>query len=237
MNNTLKYKLIKCYPNSPKLDTIIERNLIAGIENNWYIVEGNNKYFFTDLLAPEHYSEFWEKIEEKNWVITGGKVHAAGYSLITQVTRLPDYTKFEIGDKVHNPKCLSQKFTIERFYLDCNNIHMLAGPGHIGIHKIEHYKEPLFVTEDFVEICPGDTYWCVNNAPHLWSCFAQTAKDRTQLNKTVKAFSTLDLALKYIKDNKPTFTKKELLDIINLDGDDYTDGEALDKLLELIESK
>ncbi len=72
---------------------------------------------------------------------------------------------------------------------------------------------PIFVTEDGVKIFEGSTYWCVNTAPHLWSLFEQTAKERTQLNKTVKAFSTEQLVETYVKRNQPRMSIEDCLKI------------------------
>lgn len=68
---------------------------------------------------------------------------------------------------------------------------------------------PLFVTEDLVSIYPESTYWCVNTAPHLWTIFEQTAKNRTKLNKTVKAFSTKEAATDYITRHRILFTTED----------------------------
>ena len=76
----------------------------------------------------------------------------------------------------------------------------------------EEYVEsllPLFVTEDLVSIYPESTYWCVNTAPHLWTLFEQTAKDRTKLNKTVKAFSTKEAATNYITRHRILFKTED----------------------------
>ncbi len=72
---------------------------------------------------------------------------------------------------------------------------------------------PLFVTEDLVSIYPDSTYWCVNTAPHLWTLFEQTAKDRTKLNKTVKAFSTKEAATNYITRHRILFTTEDGISI------------------------
>lgn len=72
---------------------------------------------------------------------------------------------------------------------------------------------PLFVTEDGVKVFEGSTYYCVNTAPHLWSLFEQTAKERTKLNKTVKAFSTEQLAQTYINRNRPRLSIEDCLKI------------------------
>ena len=76
-----------------------------------------------------------------------------------------------------------------------------------------HRNRVLFITEDGVKIFAGSTYWCINTAPHLWSLFEQTAKERTMLNKTVKAFSTYETAEKYIIENKPALSINEFWEI------------------------
>lgn len=82
-----------------------------------------------------------------------------------------------------------------------------------SLEELESYlqqRKPLFKTEQGTKIFEGDSYWCVNTAPHLWSIFEQTAKERTQLNKTVLAFDTEKDAQRYIDDHKPLFTKTEV---------------------------
>ena len=54
------------------------------------------------------------------------------------------------------------------------------------------------------------------------------------MKEGMKAFSTREAAEKYIEENKPQFSKKQIRDIIELDGDEYTDGECIDKLFDLI---
>ena len=72
----------------------------------------------------------------------------------------------------------------------------------------------LFITEDGEDIIFGSTYWCVNTAPHLWSLFKQTAKERTILNKGVLAFSKKELAEEYILRNKPLLSLEEVLTVL-----------------------
>jgi len=182
MNNKLKYKLIKEYPGSPDLGCILKYD-------NECDVSADVKY----------YPEFWEKVEGKNWVILG-----------TVVMRLPDRVKFKLGDKVYNPKCPTQKFTIEKFYLDCEGRHMLVGPGHVGIHKIEHYKEPLLKDEFGNELFERDVFWFVDFNFEMW----QGLVCDSNIRKNVKHFKFRKDAEKYINENKPKFSKKDLLDFI-----------------------
>lgn len=79
--------------------------------------------------------------------------------------------------------------------------------------EIKLLSSPLFKTEDGVEIFKGDSYHCVNTAPHLWSLFEQTAKEKTMLNKGVKAFSTEELAKEYKLMNQPLLSLNKLLSV------------------------
>jgi len=62
---------------------------------------------------------------------------------INTIKRLSDGEIFEIGDKVIQPNCKTNTFTIDGFILNCNDKHLLAtgGNGGIDINKIEHVKE------------------------------------------------------------------------------------------------
>lgn len=73
--------------------------------------------------------------------------------------------------------------------------------------------KPLFTTEDGKDIFEGDTYWCVNTAPHLWNPYEQTAKKRTHLPSNVKAFTTKELLYKFILLNKPLLSLDDLLSV------------------------
>ena len=138
---------------------------------------------------------------------------------INSIERLSDGVVFTIGDRVRISKLKHDgSFVISEFYFDRTNTNLLcggviAGNGHVNITKIEHSAIPLFKTEDGVDIFEGDAYWCVNTAPHLWSIFQQTAKERTKLNKTVIAFKDVNLAQKYFDKNKPLFTTSDGVEI------------------------
>jgi len=80
-------------------------------------------------------------------------------------------------------------------------------------------KIPLFTTEDGIDVYEGDSYWCVNTAPHLWSLFEQKSKNNTKLNKGVLAFSIKSAAEIYMLNNKPVMVSlKELNQFIERSG-------------------
>ena len=145
----------------------------------------------------------WTIYKEKEYEI----LHTELNDKILSIKRLSDNVIFQLGDKVTNPNCKSQTFVITEFYMDCNNEHLLCGTGHINITKIEHYKEPILITEDGKELFIGDTYWTVHEE-----------EGKLLVNKAVvnnglyfinfKRFSTEELAQKYI-DNKPLYSKQQ----------------------------
>lgn len=66
----VKYKLIKCCPNSPKLGSIImDTNPNNGTQDMWFEENwgkgGSQSFMLSKSTNPEKYPEFWEKIEEK----------------------------------------------------------------------------------------------------------------------------------------------------------------------------
>lgn len=89
-------------------------------------------------------------------------------------------------------------------------VYKLFSTDKAALAYVESLK-PLFITEDGKDIFVGDTYWCVNTAPHLWTIWEQTSRSRTELAKTVRAFSSEVLAKKYIKMNKPEFSRTQVI--------------------------
>lgn len=103
-------------------------------------------------------------------------------------------------------------------YLD-NRTWKLFSTEEKALEYLESIKpKPLFTTEDGKDIFEGHTYWCVNTAPHLWSLFLQTAKERTKLNKGVKAFSAKELAEEYLLMKKPLLSLEDLLSVWSYSG-------------------
>jgi hypothetical protein len=107
------------------------------------------------------------------------------------------------------------------------------GIGNIKVCNLEKAPEPLFLTEDKVEIYPGDISFGVRLSDFMLIPIAH--KDTTfYFPKGIKEFSTKELAEKYILENKPIYSKKQIRDIIELDGDEFTDGEVIDLLSRLV---
>lgn len=132
-----KYKLIKEYPNSPKLGSvIIDTSPSNGAKDCWFSENwckpGVAEFFLPRSTNPENHPEFWELMKKKEWEIVyyktthniGFLIHGmlvnkknydkvnktiefSKYTEIESVKRLSDNTIFSIGDKVINPKLKS----------------------------------------------------------------------------------------------------------------------------------
>lgn len=200
-----KFKLIKEYPGSPKLGCIWD----------WRI-----KYDIAE------YPEFWEEVVEKDYEIlsistnsyfgiTTSKLDIEAYLKcpksinkwsIHSVKRLSDGEIFTVGDKVVHNFCKEAK--IEKIYfIEPNRLTIYVSKGwNVSISNIEHIKQPLFTTEDGVDIFEGDKYCSV------WKddlTFQGTfTAEKVNLGKftnpeTMMVFSTKQTAEEYILMNKP----------------------------------
>ena len=68
-------------------------------------------------------------------------------------------------------------------------------------------KEPLFVTEDGVNVFKYDYFYYVSK---YGICYKGYARELSATNKEFKYFSTPEAAKKYIDQNKPKFSVKDI---------------------------
>jgi len=184
-----KYKLIKLYPDSPKLGTVITKDKkVYGV-----LYHNETMSFISPDRIIENSPEFWEEIVEKEYIILSlkdlkdSKIYSLKYNgnysaydkdgtltlqqcldyknIIYSIKRNSDGEIFTIGDKVRIIKLeYDGSFIIDEFYFDCNNDKLLCngkctGNGHVSITKIEKCKLPLFKTKDGINIFEGDEYY------------------------------------------------------------------------------
>jgi len=74
----------------------------------------------------------------------------------------------------------------------------------------EKINEPIFISDDGKEMLEGDKYFAVYST---WLCDAFNVSKSSPLNHT-KNFSCRELAEKYIQENKPQYSKKEVIKIL-----------------------
>jgi hypothetical protein len=236
-----KYKLIKEYPGSPEVDTEIIKSYISNSSlGNYdtYMIKGEGWFKLDD---PENYPEFWELVVEKDYeilrfILPGNNIihvqnaknniefmlkNSNTYK-IYQVKRLSDGEIFTIGDKIqyydtYGVKSHNHKINTITIYK--NNILLNHNHGswksHGDFNKVKKVKQPLFTTEDGVDIFEGDSFYNINNKDWLLRNIIKiNLLDYQTYYKNQINFSTKEKAEEYILMNKPCLSLKEVLDIV-----------------------
>lgn len=191
-----KFKLVKTYPGSPKLGTILSPKDGYQMQNGcWIYSIGENK-------------EFWEEVKEKEYKILAleykGDVY--DYSIHNNIYYKSAYNCCKISEalnpssavSIHSVKRISdgEIFTVDDlcnpigeysynkkkitkiWFTDQGYLRLSSDNYCIPIDRIEHSKLPLFTTEDGVDVIPKENgefeYWSlkldswkISNAPHI----------------------------------------------------------------------
>jgi hypothetical protein len=132
---------------------------------------------------------------------------------IHSVKRLSDGEIFSIGDEINNSessKLLNTK--IKSFCL--NDIYMVkTTSGTQKLESLEHRKQPIFKTEDGVEIFEGDIVVPVNLDTLKTHAITPIKTGESLKYGNYKHFSTKEKAENYILFNKPCLSIKEIASI------------------------
>lgn len=224
----MKYKLIKEYPGSPKLQ---------------YITTNDGCYFMTEC---KNYPEFWEPVVEKDYEILSLIFNKYGNLIkkdtiltknndnfenllehgcwnIHSVKRLSDGEIFTIGDLVGTPgsvyplkefKIIDSENTVAAHYYKDK----IGGSGHYNhrLKNLKKAKQPLFTTEDDVDIFEGDEFYSTRKdcsdsiLKYNGNCLEIAS---TKCEEFVD-FSTKEKAEEYVLMNKPCLSLKEVLEIV-----------------------
>ena len=213
-----KFKCVKNYPGAD-LGTIVQYQLGAFPE--YFDIKDAKRYNKKDI---ENYPEFWEEIVEKDYEILSGRTHIpSGSTEIYSIRRKSDGVEFKIGDKVYwNWQYSPQKYyTIEGFSINKEDnsldFYTKGSCKYSWIfNKIQHYKEPILTTEDGYEMFEGDKVYFVEIGEYLHKgCeIVNSYKYNYILDKDFKFFKTKENAEKYIYENKPEFSRKQILDAL-----------------------
>lgn len=235
-----KYKLIKKYPGSPKLGTILKEE---GFDEN-----------LGTYHNPKDYPEFWEEVVEKDYEILSftdkkdskllfqvckiGNKEQQEFSIkniinndlwnIHSVKRLSDGEIFTVGDKINT------KYSINRFEIGVTeDIFTYINEGCKGwfdFKSIIKVKQPLFTTEDGVDIYEGDKFYELitsnfHNKPCIWNILEYDSRsniiyDQEGNRKNGRIwFSTKEAGEEYILMNKPCLSIQDVLNmyVFNID--------------------
>lgn len=270
-NKDCKYRLIKKYPGSPGLGTIITKS------NGWsHLIEIANQY-----------PEFWEEIVEKDYEILSFKQDSKCSDLWTKfshgwcrnsngeavtypytddeilnnhltngikynihsVKRLSDGEIFTVGDNVNysynNEKnqTITKKYIIEKIYfIEKERVSFYVGEGlSLGLNSIKKVIQPLFTTEDGVDIYEGDKLSTVLLDTMELYTVNGLAGSNTTPSENFKYFSTKKAAEEYVLMNKPCLSINDLKNhnifnarSLNKNTDKYL---FIEELKELVKSK
>jgi hypothetical protein len=224
-----KYKLIKEYPGSPKLKNIVIQDKTF---KDCYIVSETSNYHEWKVYDCENYPEFWEEIVEKDYEILSfyNKEGNSYYNITTfgyysepasqrslefctlyykinSIKRLSDSEIFAVGDKL----CDGLINDIVMSNKDLWLFHNGKKPN-VKLKDAIKFKQPLFTTEDGVDIFEGDTIFGVNAD---WKIFSHY----TDLQNKVKSwgikpiFPTKEKAEEYILMNKKSLSINNILKV------------------------
>ena len=206
----------------------------------------------------KNYPEFWQEVVEKDYeileVITNNgkfieKVYNQDatikpYWKIHSIKRLSDGEIFTIGDLVGTP---GSTYPLKEFkIIDCENtlaVHYykdkIGGSGHYNcrLKNLKKVKQPLFTTEDGVDIFEGDKYYYINsNFNDPWEIINTKADCPEIINKNnlnYKRFSTKEKAEEYILMHKPCLSLKDIDELLCKNTSSY----FLEKFKKLVKQK
>lgn len=146
-----KFKLLQAYPgfeevgSTHEFESVQAKQVIAKWSNYWEEIRDPKDFevlsfagiksgtvYFEDRKYDHHHNPKYKTYFEEY-----AAVHNRNVYKIHSVKRTSDDQVFQLGCWVRNPKNPAQEFQINSFYLDAFNEHMLVGPGHIGLRKVE----------------------------------------------------------------------------------------------------
>lgn len=254
----MKYKLIKEYPRSLKLNSEITNKKI---ENpNWYYLPNA---CLSIVANPENYPEFWQKVVEKDYEILSFKnidnnliydkyqeiyknnisIRQINYCLefykIHSVKRLSDGEIFTIGDIVKCEDCKGKITSLETYDNDIylSGIDNKIPFGFTLCNALDCFeipqkiKQSLFTTKDGVDIFENDLVTTIcSKTLVIQYLWKVTEKELYQLKtRNIICFSTKEKAKEYILMNKPCLSINDITFPRIFDGEE--------ELIKLVKSK
>jgi len=237
-----KYKLIKKYPGSPELGYILEQLKNQKNQDDNYYYHGlwlnPSKYpeFWEEIVEKDYEilsfkygngCSYYHTLRNNNYYVQSDQSikSSTNYTLkqqlndlennrcvIHSVQRLSDGEVFTIGDNTH----LTGKI---KYFQICRKSNLLIvgfNDGEDILEFVEHFKQPLFTTEDGVDIFEGDKYYPVGFSKEIpGSCewYVVEGEHKYLFKYSKYIFSTKEKAEEYILMNKPCLS---ITDIYNL---------------------
>jgi len=228
INNMRKFKCVKNYPGAD-LGTIVQYQL--GTFPEYFDIKDAKRYNKRDI---ENYPEFWEEIVEKDYEVLEYSYDTLDNTgVIYKIRRKSDGVEFKIGDKVcwdwafaKNKYFTIKSFNIIEGKLRFNTIEKSAQNFIFELiskeYNLQHYKEPILTTEDGYECTLDDRVFGVLPKANWQTNFydgngipiQRLIRSEGFPNTAWLYFKTKENAEKYIYENKPEFSRKQILDAI-----------------------
>lgn len=198
----------------------------------------------TGNVAPDivEDSNDWEEIIEKDYKILSLNIHDSRIS--DMIGHSDDYIQTLLKDrltKIHSVKRLSdgEIFTIGDKVCFCNNYFIILGFRisntnasnklivdvkslennlyySYELQSVKHIKQPLFKTEDGVDIYENTVFYHVDLNWYIGS--GRTTANNFQKLKGYKEFSTKEKAQEYIDLHKPKYSLNDIQNMFQFDG-------------------
>jgi hypothetical protein len=178
---------------------------------------GYKLYKSTIGLIPAEYienSSDWEEIVEREWKILDTMISDDLEQSISSVKRLSDGEIFTIGDKLTEGTILT--FSLSDYndgiYADTikvsgDDMYYYCG---LPLNKWVKLNQPLFTTEDGVDIYSGDCFYHVDKEFRISQNHGFSG-----ISEKIFAFSTKKAAKNYITCNKPCLSFNDVWNISN----------------------
>lgn len=218
-----KFKLIKKFPKSPEIGTVVLKGGNRGHYIGLYADEKN--IFFFKAEDIENYPEFWEEMYIFNnvpWRLVSYKyddsgTYVSGIPLLHEsvrfknmkfitIQRLTDNKIFTVGEKY-------DEGIIEDFYI-LNKEILVAKINNkeVGIDLLTAKEEENFKTFDGFEIKEGSTIYAVDTHKLKFIKFDILIP---KLFDFYKIFAEKENAIKYIKDKEKKYSLNDIKETVN----------------------
>tara|TARA_R110000850_G_scaffold237563_1_gene362259 strand:+ start:20 stop:778 length:759 start_codon:yes stop_codon:yes gene_type:complete len=249
-----KYKLIKVYPGSPKIDFIV--TFKTGYDHVSVATSEAGVGCYLHLDNCKTFPENWEEIIEKDYEILSFKENNPGCNKVFKAdSQLKDRFCLEDGKKpfysseilidlkldIYSIKRLSDnvQFKIGDYTNKCKILSInIEGNGLVfngsydfGLKDLIK-KEKLFCTEDGVDAFKGDEIWFINKSLN----FKPQKSINYLADNRVFYFSTKEAAEEYILMTKPCLNITDILNI-KVFGSHLNSSWIIAQLKKLVKSK
>ncbi len=254
-----KYKLIKEFPGSPKLGTINTNDQLSWkgedypefwekvVEKDYEILsiksKTNSEIRKVKIDIDDNNKLFLQRNEENQYFLHSDTfLYIFQYYNIHSVKRLSDGEIFTIGDKIRFiDESLEETYPcriIKNFKIKDNTIIAVCDSNIVEIllKNLKKVKQPLFTTEDGVDIFEGNVVYYVETEEEPELCFIVNEytvlkyPGRFISDKSLHSFSTKEKAEEYIIMNKPCLS---INDVKSCYGKKFSHIEECKKLVKI----